>query len=67
MNWSAGCTVLADALDAAAVYIVTQKAEAIAVLIETAAAFAADQAASVATLGLAEAAVPVIVEARRLW
>jgi hypothetical protein len=58
---TAGCTVLADALDVAAGYIVGQKAEAIGVLVGMAAAFAADQAASVLTLGLAEAAVPAIV------
>ena len=58
----AGCTVLADALDVAAGYIVAQKAEAIAVLVGMAAAFVADQAASVVTLGVAEAAVPFIVE-----
>ena len=58
----AGCTILADALDVAAGYIVTQKAEAIAVLAGMAAAFVADQAASVVTLGAAEAAVPLIVE-----
>ena len=57
-----GCTVLADALDAAAGYIVVQKGEAIATLIGMAAAFFADQAAAVATLGLAEAAVPLIIE-----
>ena len=59
----AGCTVLADALDVAAGYIVARKAEAIAVLVGTAAAFEAEhQAASVVTLGVAEAAVPLIVE-----
>jgi hypothetical protein len=57
-----GCTVLADALDAAAGYIVAQKAEAIAVLIGMAPAFVADQAAAVATFGIAEAAVPLIIE-----
>jgi hypothetical protein len=62
----AGCTVLADALDVAAGYIVAQKAEAVGVLIGMAAAFAADQAASVVTLGLAEAAVPAIIEGARL-
>jgi hypothetical protein len=62
----AGCTALADALDVAAGYIVAQKAEAVAVLIGMAATFAADQAASVATLGLAEAAVPLIIEAARV-
>jgi hypothetical protein len=53
---TAGCTVLADALEVAAGHIVAQKAEAIAVLIGMAAAFVADQAASVVTFGLAEAA-----------
>jgi hypothetical protein len=57
-----GCTVLADALDAAAVYIVAQKVEAIGVLVGLAAAFFADQAAAVATAGLAEAAVPAIID-----
>lgn len=56
------CHVLAGALDLAAVYIVAQKAEAVAVLIGMAAAFVADQAAAVATFGLAEAAVPLIIE-----
>lgn len=46
-----GCHVLADALDVAAGYIVAQKVEAIATLVGMAAAFVADQAASVATLG----------------
>jgi hypothetical protein len=58
---TAGCTMLADALDVAAGYIVAQKAEAIAVLVGMAAAFVADQAASVVTFGLAEAALPAIV------
>lgn len=57
-----GCTVLADALEVAAGYIVAQKAEALATLVEMAAAFFADQAAAVATFGLAEAAVPLIIE-----
>jgi hypothetical protein len=56
-----GCRVLASALDVAAGYIVTQKAEAVAVLIGLAASFVADQAAAVATAGIAEAAVPLIV------
>jgi hypothetical protein len=56
------CHVLADALDVAAGYIVAQKAEAIATLVGMAAAFIADQAAAVATFGLAEAAVPLIIE-----
>ena len=58
---TAGCSVLGDALEAGAGWIVGQKVEAIAQLIEMAAEFVADQAASVATLGLAEAAVPVII------
>jgi len=53
-----GCHVLADALDVATVYIVAQKMEAVAVLIGMAEAFVADQTAAVATLGLAQAAVP---------
>ena len=60
---TAGCSVLADALDGAAGYIVAQKAEAIGVLAGMAAAFTADQAAAVLTLGLAEAAVPAIIAA----
>lgn len=58
----AGCHVLADALDVAAGYIVAQKAEALATLVGMVAAFVADQAASLATLGLTEAAVPAIIE-----
>jgi hypothetical protein len=57
-----GCHMLAGALDVAAGYIVAQKAEAVAVLIGMAAAFVADQAAAVATAGLAEAAAPLIIE-----
>jgi hypothetical protein len=57
-----GCTVLSAALEAAAGYIVVQKAEALATLVEMAAAFFADQAAAVATFGIAEAAVPLIIE-----
>ena len=56
-----GCHVLADALDVAAGYIIAQKVEAIAVLIGMATAFVADQVAAVATAGLAELAVPLIV------
>ena len=56
-----GCHELAGALDVAAGYIVAQKAEAIAVLVGLAASFVADQAAAVATAGIAEAAVPVII------
>jgi hypothetical protein len=57
-----GCAVLAGALEVAAGYIVAQKAEALAELVEMAAAFFADQAAAVATFGIAEAAVPLIIE-----
>lgn len=57
-----GCTVLADALDVAAGYIVAQKAEAIGTLIGMAIAFVADQAAAVATLGFSEAALPLIID-----
>jgi hypothetical protein len=56
------CGIVADALDVAAGYIVVQKLEALATLIGMAIAFVADQAASVATLGLAETAVPLIIE-----
>src|ERR1700761_5493920 len=58
---TAGCSMLADALDMAAGYIVAQKAEAVGVLVGMAAAFVADQAAAVVTFDLAEAAVPAIV------
>jgi hypothetical protein len=57
------CTVLADALDVAAVYVVAQKVIAIDDLIGMAAAFFADQAAAFVTFGVAEAAVPLIEEA----
>jgi hypothetical protein len=53
-------TVLADALDAAGGYIVAQKGIAIGELIGLAAAFVADQAAAVVTLGASEAALPLI-------
>jgi hypothetical protein len=55
------CHVRADALDVAAGYVSAQKIEAIAILIDMAAAFVADQAAAVATVGIAEAAVPLII------
>ncbi|AUG81203.1 hypothetical protein CFP65_6553 [Kitasatospora sp. MMS16-BH015] len=58
----AGCHVLAEALEIGADVIVAQKVEALAELAVMAATFIADQAAAVATFGLAEAAVPVIVE-----
>jgi hypothetical protein len=57
----AGLSVLEGALEAAAAYIVVQKGAAIAELVGMAAAFFADQAASVATLGLAELAEPAII------
>jgi hypothetical protein len=58
-----GCRILADALDVGAEVIIAQKVEALAELVAMAATFVADQAAAVATAGLAEAAVPVIIEA----
>jgi hypothetical protein len=57
------CHVLADALDVAAGYVMAQKAEAIAILVDMAAALVADQAAAIAIAGLAEAAVPLIAHA----
>lgn len=57
-----GSVIVADALEAWAAYIVVQKMEAIGQLVAMAAEFVADQAASVATLGIAEAALPVIIE-----
>ncbi len=59
----AGCTALAAALDVAAGYIVAQKITALGVLVGMAAAFIGDQIAAVATFGLAEVAVPVIIAA----
>jgi hypothetical protein len=55
------CGTVATALDAAAGYIEGKKYEAIAQLGVMAAAFVADQAAAVATFGLAEAAEAAIV------
>ena len=60
------CSLLATALDAAADYIVAMKLECIAELAVLAVSFVADQAAAVATLGLAEAAEAAIVEAADL-
>lgn len=57
------CHTVATALDVAADVIVGMKVEAIAELVVLAASFVADQAAAVATLGLAEAAEVLIVEA----
>ena len=60
-----GSKILADALEVAAAYIVAQKVAAVVELVTMAAAFVADQAAAVATFGLAEAAVPAILAAGR--
>jgi uncharacterized protein YukE len=57
------CHVVADALDVAADAIVAAKAAAIAELVALAASFVADQAAAVVTLGAAEAAEVLVVEA----
>ncbi|WP_282202055.1 WXG100-like domain-containing protein [Kitasatospora fiedleri] len=59
------CHVVAQALDAAADVIVAMKVETIAELVALAAAFVADQAAAIATLGAAEAAVLLIEEAAK--
>lgn len=56
------CNVVATALDVGADAIVGMKMAAVAELIGLAASFVADQAASVVTFGLAEAALPVIEE-----
>lgn len=57
-----GCGVLASALEAGAALIEGQKIACIGELIGMAAAFAADQAAAVVTLGASEAALPLIEE-----
>lgn len=57
------CEVLAVGLEVAAAGIVVAKGAVIAELVAMVAEFAAEQAAAVATLGLAEAANVVIVEA----
>ncbi|MBC3840390.1 hypothetical protein GXW82_09665 [Streptacidiphilus sp. 4-A2] len=56
------CGTLAGALDAAADYIVTLKLQCIGELTLMAVSFVADQAAAVATFGLAEAAEALVVE-----
>lgn len=61
-----GCQLLATALDAGADYIIAMKMECIGELIGLAASFVADQAAAVATLGLAEAAMALIVKAAEM-
>jgi hypothetical protein len=58
-----GAGIVADALDAWAAYIVVQKGIAIAQMVEMAVEFFADQAAAVATFGIAEAALPAIIAA----
>lgn len=57
------CHTVADALDIAADTIVAMKLEAIAELTVLAITFVADQAAAVATLGIAEAAEVLVIEA----
>ncbi|MGW4803660.1 WXG100-like domain-containing protein [Kitasatospora sp. NPDC004272] len=59
------CHVVAEALDVAAGVIVAMKVETIAELVALAAALVADQAAAVATFGIAEAAVLAIEEAAK--
>jgi uncharacterized protein YukE len=61
-----GSRILADALDVGADFIVGQKVEAVIQLGIMAGEFVADQAASIATFGIAEAAVPLIIEAGKL-
>ena len=56
------CQVVGTALDAAADVIIGMKVAAIAELVVLAASFIADQAAAVATFGIAEAAVALIEE-----
>ena len=55
-----GCGLLADGLDIAATGVEVMKDAVIAQLVIAAAEFIADQAAAVATLGLAEAALPAL-------
>lgn len=57
-----GCTVLADALEVAAGYVVAQKGAALAELVGMAVSFLAAQAAAPETLGLSEGAVPLIIK-----
>lgn len=59
------CKVVAEALDVAADAIVAAKGVAIAELVALAASFVADQAAAVATLGIAEAAEALVIEAAK--
>lgn len=57
------CNVVAGAFDAAAHYIIGQKAEAVVQLVGLATAFFAEQAAAVETLGFSEAAAAATVAA----
>ncbi|MGH3415947.1 MAG: hypothetical protein ACRDSS_05735 [Actinocrinis sp.] len=59
------CDVVATALDAGAEVIIGMKVAAIAELVALAVSFVADQAAAVATFGLAEAALVLIEEAAK--
>jgi uncharacterized protein YukE len=59
------CNIVAEALDAGADVIVGMKWAAIGELAALAASFVADQAAAIATFGLAEAALAAIEEAAR--
>ncbi len=59
------CHVVATALDAGADVIIGMKGAAIAELVALAASFIADQAAAVATFGIAEAALALIEEAAK--
>ncbi len=59
-----GCRLLADGLDVAALGVEGMKGEVIVQLGVAAAEFVADQAAAVATFGIAEAAEPVLIEAQ---
>ncbi|HWG22854.1 hypothetical protein, partial [Actinospica sp.] len=58
-----GAGIVADALDAWAAYIVVQKGLAVVQMVEMAVEFFADQAAAVATFGIAEALLPAIIAA----
>lgn len=60
-----GCSVVAVALEGAADVIVAMKVEAIGQLAVMAATFVADQAAAVATFGLAEAAEAAVIAAAK--
>jgi hypothetical protein len=60
------CHTFGQALDVAADVVVGVKAAIIAALVAMAAEFVADQAASIATFGLAEAATVAIVEGTRM-